>query len=176
MYFVLVFLWIVFNGKFTIEILLFGMVFSAIIYWFMCKFLDFSIRKDILQFRELGLFIWYAFNLVWEIIKANIGTIKLMFSAKSDVEPVLVTFETDLETRTARILLANSITMTPGTITVRLEDNKYTVHCLDKEMATGLDESSFVQILRKMEEVRRKYNLGNNDKDTEGENDGKSIQ
>ena len=154
MYLVLVVLWIIFNGQFTVEILLFGLGISAVVYWFMCKFLDFSVAKDFLMLKELILFLWYAENLIVEILKANVQTFRILMSNRYEPEPVFVRFRTDLETRTARVLLANSITLTPGTITVSLEDNEYLVHCLDKELAEGIEDSSFVKILRKMEELR----------------------
>ena len=153
MYFVLVLLWIIYNGQFTAEILFFGMGISAVIYLFMCKFLDFSISRDVLMFRELFLFIRYLAVLMVEVLKANRAALRLLMSSRSDVEPVIVHFRTELETDTARVLLANSITLTPGTITVSLEGNEYEVHCLDRELAQGLNTSSFVSILKKMEKL-----------------------
>ena len=94
--------------------------------------------------------------LISEVIKANFVAIRLIVSPKYEVEPVLVTFRTDLKTDLARTVLANSITLTPGTITVELTDNEYKVHCLDKEMAEGMDESVFVKLLRKMEQTAGK--------------------
>ena len=47
--------------------------------------------------------------------------------------------------------LANSITLTPGTITVDLHDNHYLVHALDASLVEGLDDGVFVQPLVKME-------------------------
>ena len=63
-------------------------------------------------------------------------------------------FKTDLHSTFARVLLANSITLTPGTITVALTGNEYTVHCLDKELAEGISSSVFVKLLEKIEEDR----------------------
>ena len=57
-----------------------------------------------------------------------------------------------LRTNAARVLLANSITLTPGTITVSQEGDEYVVHCLDKSFAEGLDNSIFVTLLQKLEE------------------------
>ena len=48
---------------------------------------------------------------------------------------------------------ANSITLTPGTITVSLSDDEYVVHCLDKELAQGIDSSVFVELLKRIENV-----------------------
>ncbi|HAG70212.1 MAG TPA: sodium:proton antiporter [Lachnospiraceae bacterium] len=160
MYLVLVFLWIVFNGQFTVEILLFGMGVSAFIYFFMCRFLDFSPAKDLLMLKEAFLFIWFILDLLVEILKANRQAFRLLMSNRNEIEPVIVHFKTDLKTNTAKVLLADSITLTPGTITVSLEGNELTVHCLDRELAPGLADSSFVHILTRMEELKDKATGG----------------
>ena len=50
-------------------------------------------------------------------------------------------------------MLANAITLTPGTITVTLEGSEYTVHCLDESMAEGIQDSEFVKYILKFEET-----------------------
>ena len=55
------------------------------------------------------------------------------------------------------MLLANSITLTPGTITVSVEDDRFCVHCLDKELAEGMEDSVFVKLLEEMEEVEARW-------------------
>lgn len=153
MYFIFLALWIIFNGKFTLEILLFGIVIASVIYWFMYRFMDFSIQKDLLLWKRGLLLLRYFGILILEIIKANVTTMKLLFSEKYEIEPVLITFQTTLETRMARVLLANSITLTPGTITVSLEGNELQVHCLDKTLADGLSDGIFVRELEKLEKA-----------------------
>ena len=71
------------------------------------------------------------------------------------MEPQLGHFRSDLRTEFARVVLVNSITLTPGTITVGLEGSDFYVHCLDKEFAEGMDHSVFVELLEKMEAVNR---------------------
>lgn len=145
-------LWIIFNGKVTIEIVLFGVVISAVMYAFICRFMDYSIKKDIGAVKKIFLGLQYILVLIWEILKANIHVIRFILSSKYEIEPVLIRFKTDLKTDGARAVLANSITLTPGTITVSLEKNEYVVHCLDKDLAEGVEESVFVKLLRKLEE------------------------
>ena len=58
---------------------------------------------------------------------------------------------TDLKSETAKVMLANSITLTPGTITVSLEDDTLLVHCLDKTLSEGMEDSEFVKMLEKLE-------------------------
>ena len=63
----------------------------------------------------------------------------------------LVTFRTDLKTEFGRFLLANSITLTPGTITVQVKGDRLTVHCLDKSMLDTSDDGVFQRWIRKLE-------------------------
>ena len=77
----------------------------------------------------------------------------MILTRKEVMEPVIVHVPVDLKSETARVVLANSITLTPGTITVALEDNDLLVHCLDKSLAEGMEDSEFIRLLRKMEEM-----------------------
>ena len=151
MYILFFLLWVLFNGQVTLEIVLFGIVIAGAVYAFCCKFLDYSPGKDWMILKKSGYILAYLGVLIWEIIKANAATLKLIVSPHTRVHPVIVRFRADLRTRTARVLLANSITLTPGTITVALEDNEYTVHWLDRRFGEGLADSSFVRLLHKIE-------------------------
>lgn len=108
---------------------------------------------DVLLCKKFFLILQYIFVLIKEIIKANFAVIKMIMSSRYELEPVVVRFRTDLKTAPARILLANSITLTPGTITVSLEENEYVVHCLDKELAKGINNSLFVTLLKRLERM-----------------------
>lgn len=151
--FVLFFLiWVIFNGQLTAEIAVFGVVIAGVMYLFLCKFLNYSPRRDLFLLKKSPLLIRYIFTLIIEIIKANLTVFRLIYTAEYELEPAIVHFQTDLRSTFARVLLANSITLTPGTITVSLQDNEYKVHCLDKELAEGIASSVFVELLRKIEE------------------------
>ncbi len=150
--FVLFFLiWVIFNGQLTAEIAAFGVVIAGVMYWFLCRFFDYSPRYDLFLLRKAPLLLHYFFTLVVEILKANLTVFKLIYTAEYELEPAVVHFKTDLRSTFARVLLANSITLTPGTITVALTGNEYTVHCLDKELAEGISSSVFVELLAKIE-------------------------
>ena len=153
MYIIFFLIWIIFNGQLTIEIAAFGVVIAGLIYWFICKFLGYSPKMDLIIGKKLFQILYYVFVLVKEIIKANYEVIKMITSSKYEIEPAVVRFKTDLKTQFARTLLANSITLTPGTITVSLENDEYVVHCLDKSLAEGINSSVFVTLLRKLERM-----------------------
>ena len=145
-------LWVIFNGNFTLEICIFGLVIAGVLLAFSCRFMDYSLAKEWKLYRKMFLFFRYCVLLVKEIVKANFGTMHLILTQKEEIEPVLVTFHSDLKTQTGKVLLANAITLTPGTITVALEGSEYQVHCLDESLAEGLVDNDFVKYIRRFEE------------------------
>lgn len=155
MFLLFFFVWNVFNGKITVEIVWFGLVIAAVIFCFICKFMDYSIRKEKLLYKKFGSFTAYIYLLIKEIISANMTVFHMILTQKEEMEPIIVTFRTGLRTEMARVILANSITLTPGTITVAIEEDELVVHCLDKSLAEGIENSVFEQRLRELEsEVR----------------------
>lgn len=151
MYILFFLLWIIFNGKVTTEIVILGLMVSAAVYWFACRFMEVSPKRELAYIKKAGLLIQYLCILIREIVLANFATLRLVCSSSREVEPVLVQFNTNFKSNTSKFLLANSITLTPGTITVSVEDNCFTVHCLDKSLAEGIESSVFVKLLQKLE-------------------------
>ncbi len=151
MYVVFLILWIIFNGKFTWEIFGIGAVICAALYWFVCRYMGYSIKSDLRAFKKIGQLVGYFFTVIVEVIKANTQVIHFILSSKYEIQPKIVHFKTDLKNEISRVVLANCITLTPGTITVSLTEDEYVVHCLDEELSEGMDDSIFVKKLHKME-------------------------
>lgn len=153
MFILLLLIWFIFNGKITLEITILGVILCALIYLFMCRFMDYSVREDIALIQKSGFFLYYIWILIVEIIKANRQVIHFVLTDREVVEPVIVEYRTRLKTGLGRVILANSITLTPGTITVSLKDDELVIHCLDRSMAEGMDDMIFEKLLEKMENI-----------------------
>jgi multicomponent Na+:H+ antiporter subunit E len=151
-YLLLLIVWFIFNGKITFQICLFGVLACAGV-WLLLKYLlGWSIKKELRLYKLAPFVIFYALVLLWEILKANAAVIKLIFSRRKP-EGVIVTFESGLRSPIANAALANSITLTPGTITVSEENGLFTVHCLCEDYAEGIDDLVFARLLRRMEGI-----------------------
>ena len=146
-------LWVIFNGRVTLEICLLGLVIAGALLAFSCRFMEYSLARERKVYRSIFLFPRYCRLLVTEIVKANVSAMRMILTQREEIEPALVSFRTDLKSQAGKALLANTITLTPGTITVTLETCEYTVHCLDESMAEGIQESAFVAYIRKFEET-----------------------
>ncbi len=147
-------LWIIFNGAITVEIVLIGLVISTMLFGFLCKFMNYSLEKELKLIRISPLLIQYMGYLFYEITVANLHTIRMITTSKYEIEPAIIQFDVSLKSNIAKVILANSITLTPGTITVALEGQTLTVHALDRDFLEGIDHCHFIELLERMEEKR----------------------
>lgn len=152
MYLLLFFFWIILNGRLTVEIVMLGLIFAALVYAFVWKFMGLTWEREKSFWKHFLWGIQYIAILLKEIAVANLVVLKIVLSPKKKVHPVIVSFDAPLKNHILQAILADSITLTPGTITVRLYEEKFEVHCLDESMAEGINDSIFVKMLRKWEE------------------------
>lgn len=155
MFLLLFIFWIILSGKVTLEIVLLGLAVSAAVFLFARSFLSWSFSKELALYKLLPLALAYFFVLLLEILKANLTVVPYIFGKKKP-DGVVVRFDSSLKSDIANVVLANSITLTPGTITLDQNHNSFTVHCLHEEMSHGMDESVFVRLLTRMEKIIKK--------------------
>lgn len=138
--FILMFItWIVLSGNFSGLLIGLGLFSSALVAWFFHDLLFPSVTAG--HIRIFTRFITYIPWLIREIIKANFHLLFIVFHPrmKELIDPHIVTFKTDLKSDLAITTLANSITLTPGTITVNAaKEGMFRVHAIDKPSADAL--------------------------------------
>jgi multicomponent Na+:H+ antiporter subunit E len=88
--------------------------------------------------RSLVRFAVYVPWLLWQIITSNLHVVKLVVDPRMPIEPSLVLFETSLTSEPAQVLLAQSITLTPGTVTVDAANGKLMIHCISRISREGI--------------------------------------
>jgi len=126
--------WIAFTNSLDVQQLTLGFILSIIV----AKF--FTTPEDINFFSLVKKYIRFIPFFIKELILANIEIMKIILSKKIDIDPVVIKLKTTLDNDYDKLLLANSITLTPGTITLQLEENDIYVHVLDKK---GQEEEYF---------------------------------
>lgn len=89
-----------------------------------------------------GRLLTYIPWLCWEIVVASVQVAYLVLHPKMPISPCLVRFRMPLPHTLARLTLATSITLTPGTVTLDVQDDEFLVHALTVEGARGLDPST----------------------------------
>jgi multicomponent Na+:H+ antiporter subunit E len=83
-------------------------------------------------FRPIG-FIKFVVIFLWEVVMANITIVQTVLSPKLDVTPAIIALPLDIETEAEITLLANMITLTPGTLSLDVSDDRSVlyVHAVD---------------------------------------------
>ena len=148
-------LWIILNGRFTadwgmLQICITGVILVGAIWLFASKVLGYKISTEIRLWKKTPLLIRYVALLIKEIIAASFSMI-LVVLKKTPCDPVIIKINPPLKTKLARVILANSITLTPGTITADLTDDCFTVHCIHPSFAENLESCDFVKLLERIE-------------------------
>ena len=152
MYFLLLGAWLLLNGRVTAELIVIGALLCAGLYGAACRLLGYSPRRELALLRRVPGALCYGGLLVWNILLSNLQVMGVVLSPKArEIRPRLVYFPSPVDTAPGRVTLANSITLTPGTITAGLTEDGFCVHALDEAFAAGLEDSSFVRAIRRME-------------------------
>lgn len=132
--------WVVLSGQFDIFHLSLGILSSGIVAYSSGQFLFASRDTSHLLVNWIR-FIRYIPWLILQVFIANIHVLKLVFhpNMRELINPRIVRFESRLDSNMARFVLANSITLTPGTITVFASIfGNFTVHVIDDASGQGL--------------------------------------
>jgi len=88
----------------------------------------------------------YVAWLIGEIVKSNVAVVSRVLGPKHAIDPAMVEVDTTARSNLGKALFANSITLTPGTVTVDVDGQRLKVHALVRENAS---EASFSSMDRK---------------------------
>jgi len=119
--------WLLFSGNLSISSLIIGLIVAIITVLAFHRYLVWDVHKLFQPIRYYW-FVIYFFIFIWECLKANLDVAYRVLHPDLPIKPGIVKVKTQLKTDIARTTLANSITMTPGTITVDIIDDFIYVH------------------------------------------------
>lgn len=141
--------WLILSGKLEIEYLLFGVISATLVTFLTQDLLKPGERQPkervaswSMRWKKGWRFFNYLLWLVYSIIAANLQVAYIVLHPKLPINPGLLRFRTRLRGNVGHVILANSITLTPGTITVDLIDGTYLVHALVPQAAQSLLEAT----------------------------------
>lgn len=131
-------LWLVLSGHYTALLVVLGVVSTILVVWV-------AIRMEIADAEGIpihllpgivGYWIW----LTKEMFVANVQVARIVLSPRLRISPTLVHFRASQKTDLGRVVYANSITLTPGTITTGVEDDDFRIHALAWIFVDGHEE------------------------------------
>ena len=143
-------LWVLLSGSFEWIHLGLGLIFSFSIAWINAGHSPFVLKFG-LCLRILLYLPW----LFYKIIQSSLHLSKLILHPALPIDPQLISVESKLNHHAAIVLLGNSITLTPGTVTAEVDRNKLIVHALDKVLGEDVEnkqiESKIAEVFRDQE-------------------------
>jgi multicomponent Na+:H+ antiporter subunit E len=144
--------WILLSGHFTVILVISGLVASLIVAWFSHDLL-FGRTDFGRAFRWYFRFLRYLPWLLWQIIVSNLDLVYRTLHPKMPIDPRMVEFDTNLKTDLGIATLANSITLTPGTVTIAADkDGRFKVHAIAQGPAESLLEGDMKRRVERLEE------------------------
>lgn len=130
-------LWLLLSGHYDAFHISLGVICCALVAYFSHDLLfpEFQLGGSIgVGFR----FACYIPWLLYQILLANIHVAKVVLSPKMPIDPAIIEFKSKLKGDLAHSTMGNSITLTPGTITVDIREGNYYVHAIDRVVADDL--------------------------------------
>ncbi len=132
--------WVIFSGHLDAEHLAYGVICAALVSAASYDLLLPSTStpaKPTAALRHLTYVPW----LLWQVLLASLHVIYLILRP-SAIRSQVVRFQTTLRSDVARVTFAHSITLTPGTLTIRIRGNQFVVHALSDKVADDLRSGS----------------------------------
>ena len=129
--------WLLLSGYFDNTLLLALGVFSCVLVVWIAHRMRLFDKDDPTLLFTLRTLIYLPW-LLWEIIKSNIDVVRRILASDLPISPLIFRIKTSQHSDLGKVLYANSITLTPGTVSITVDNDEIEVHALTEEAAQGL--------------------------------------
>ena len=148
LFLILMISWVLWSGIY--KPLLIGLgVFSCLISLWLAKRMGFFRHAmPVSALLRLPALWWW---LLQEVIKSSLEVARVVLSPSMPIQPELVQLETSETSDSGKVILGNSITLSPGTVTINVDDDRLLVHCLTADSAAGLRSGEAARRTAKLE-------------------------
>ncbi len=146
----MLFFWILLSGYFDFMHLFLGVI--------SCLFVSFSSHNLLIGDIDISdtsgkilRFFKYLPWLLYQILLANFDVVYRTLHPEMPIAPKIIKFKTNFKTDFARVILANSITLTPGTVTIDIKDGEFIVHAIAEAPAESLLSGEMQERVKQIE-------------------------
>ena len=154
LFFILMLIWVLLNNTFQLEVIIVGFILSVIISFIFGRKLH---VLDEFKFTPAAFFYTFVYLFVFfkDLVISNLIVAKIVITPSLPINPGIIKARTVLKSKMGRMILTNSITLTPGTLTVDIIDDMIYIHsidvcCEDVDKATDAIIKKFEKILVKI--------------------------
>lgn len=156
LFFVLMTFWIVLTSTFNLISLAVGAMVCFVVVWF---------TQNMQEPSNLSMKSWVAYGLAYldflgsflfEIVKANIDVAKIVLNKNLPIQPQFIQLDVSLKQPKHLVLLANAITLTPGTLSVDVFEQHFVIHALTDQAAQAMLDPNNILIrkIQRLEDIQ----------------------
>ena len=140
--------WLLLSGHYTALILSFGAVSSLIVVWFMWRMdrVDEDLGVPPMRPRVLYYLLW----LMWQVVLSNIDLVRRIWDPTLPIRPTWQRLDIKVTSSLAKTLYANSITLTPGTLTTDVREDHFMVHSLSPDGIEDLRKGGMEEQIQRL--------------------------
>lgn len=131
-------LWLVLSGHYTVLLTTFGVTCVCLVVWFSRR-MGLIDREGVFIHLFPGLAGYWAW-MIKEIFLSNVQAARIILSPSLPISPALIYYRSSQQTDLGRVLFANSVTLTPGTVTTEVEGEDLRIHALAWVFVDGVEE------------------------------------
>lgn len=158
--------WLLLSGHYDFIHIFYGVISVSAVVWLNYRLKKYAFFEEEMSKADANLkgekpvtirffrLFYYIPWLIWQIVIASLQVAVVVLNPKMPIEPAIIKFKSRLPNMSAKVILANSITLTPGTITLQLLDDEFIVHALMDMSATGITEDSLPAEVAKLYEKK----------------------
>jgi multicomponent Na+:H+ antiporter subunit E len=136
--------WVLLNGSLAVDVLVVGALVAVAIAMLFRGGLSFLADARLTPASAVATFMYFG-HFAAELVRANLRLAVIVLSPELPIRPGIVKVRTRLKSPMGRLLLANSISLTPGTLTIEMEGEWLYVHCVTVEH-TDADENGGAKV------------------------------
>ena len=131
----LMIIWLLWSGFF--KPLLIGLgVFSCVLSLWLAKRTGFF--RSLIPLRTLTRLPALWWWVLTDVVKSSFSVARIVLSPSLPIQPELVEFKTSEQSAMGRVIIGNAITLSPGTVTINVDDDRLLVHCLTTDSADSI--------------------------------------
>jgi len=143
-------LWLMLSGIYDNTLILLLGVISIGAVLFVAHRMDVIDHEGHPSHLGFGMILYFPW-LLWEIVKANLVVAKIIISPRMEIQPHIFTIQASQQSEVGNVVYSHSITLTPGTVTVDVEDGEMSVHALTNAAAAGVKTGEMDSKVTKLE-------------------------
>ncbi len=141
--------WLVLSGHFTLTLMIIGAVSSVAVVALASRMAVID-REGHPIYLIIGA-MWYWPWLLWQIIKSGLDVSRIIVTPSLPISPTLINVKSSQKTAVGIVTYANSITLTPGTVSVEVEGNDITAHAITHDGAMDLARGDMDRMVTRFE-------------------------